>query len=93
MAALSTFAAIAAIGAAGNAVAGAFKKPPKPPPIPSLLAPPDPVNDPGQIAERNKVGGRRARAGGLSVAPSTLLTGPGGLAQPAMTQKTSLLGQ
>lgn len=92
MAALSTIAAIAGIGAAGVSLLGSRKRPTAPPP--SLLAPmPDPTKDPQQIAERNRLGARRLRAGSLYTPPPTLLTGPGGLSAPANTQRATLLGR
>ena len=93
MAALSTIAAIAGIGAAGNALLGAFKKPKAPPPASLLAPPPDPTKDMGQIAERNRVGARRIRAGSLYTPPPTLLTGAGGLPAPAPTALSTVLGR
>lgn len=87
VAALSTIAAIAAVGAAGNALFNATKKQPKAPTPPPIAPPPTPV-----LPDR-QLGARRQRALGASGPQPTLLTGPAGLNSPATITRNTLLGQ
>ena len=89
--AATTLAAIAGLGAAGNALLGAFKKP-KSLPQPSPLAPPPDPYSYANLQAYNQIGQRRRQAAFAAPPPSTLLT-PEGMSQNAAVNRSTLLGR
>lgn len=100
MAALSTIAAIAAIGASAASIGQTLtqkpeKGPSAPPPLPSSPALNPATNEgeaAGIAAQRNLRNKKAAIGGSPSGRASTLLTGASGLSSPAPTERKTLLG-
>lgn len=92
MAALTTVAAIAALGTAGASVVKSLSH--KKPAVPQLPPAPVPLDMNLQAAKAASIAQTRASAlaGGQGTHGGTLLTGPSGVLSPAPTAPKTLLG-